>query len=189
MQDWRFLEKFLLSFFSFFFSHAIKSIFPISLTFDSVTVILVVVGWGAVESSIVVLSYYGAWGWGYEEYYGLWRKENFERLNVWLPWGFDILNGKWYFGRAKLQEKKMTFFFFFFFILLLFFFMNYQKIRNTPWIINSTKIKHSTTKDNHFSSFRQSKRLKQTVNGSCAVLYGGMLEDDGSSWRKKGRWW
>jgi hypothetical protein len=25
----------------------------------------------------------------------------------------------------------------------------------------------------------------QTVNGSCAVLYGGMLEDDGSSWGEK----
>jgi hypothetical protein len=32
---------------------------------------------------------------------------------------------------------------------------------------------------------RQSKGLKQTVNGSCAVLYGGMLEDDGSSWGEK----
>jgi hypothetical protein len=31
---------------------------------------------------------------------------------------------------------------------------------------NSTKIEHSTTKDNHFPPFRQSKGLKQTVNGS-----------------------
>jgi hypothetical protein len=36
-----------------------------------------------------------------------------------------------------------------------------------------------------FPPFRQSKRLKQTVNGSCAVLYGGMLEYDGSSWGEK----
>jgi hypothetical protein len=54
-----------------------------------------------------------------------------------------------------------------------------------PRTTNSTKIEHSTTKDNHFPPFCQSKRLKQTVNGSCAVLYGGMLEDDGSSWEKK----
>jgi len=33
-----------------------------------------------------------------------------------------------------------------------------------------------------FPPFRQSKGLKQTVNGSYAVLYGGMLEDDVSSW-------
>jgi hypothetical protein len=27
--------------------------------------------------------------------------------------------------------------------------------------------------------------LKETVNGSCAVLHGGMLEDGGSSWGEK----
>jgi hypothetical protein len=51
-----------------------------------------------------------------------------------------------------------------------------------PWITNSTKIEHSTTKDNHFSLFRQLEGLKETVNGSCAVLHGGMLKDGGSSW-------
>jgi hypothetical protein len=35
-----------------------------------------------------------------------------------------------------------------------------------PWTTNSTKIEHSTTKDNHFPPIRQSKGLKQTVNGS-----------------------
>jgi hypothetical protein len=34
----------------------------------------------------------------------------------------------------------------------------------SPQTTNSTKMKHSTTKDNLFPSFRQSKRLKQTVN-------------------------
>jgi hypothetical protein len=54
-----------------------------------------------------------------------------------------------------------------------------------PWTTNSTKIEHSTIKDNHFSIFRQLEGLKETVNGSCAVLHGGILEDGGSSWRKK----
>jgi len=34
------------------------------------------------------------------------------------------------------------------------------------WTTNSTKIEHSTTKDNQFSPVRQSNGLKQTVNGS-----------------------
>jgi len=51
-----------------------------------------------------------------------------------------------------------------------------------PWTTNSTKIEHSTTKDNHFPPFCQLEGLKETVNGSCAVLHGGMLEDSGSSW-------
>jgi len=54
-----------------------------------------------------------------------------------------------------------------------------------PWTTNSTKIKHSTTKDNHFFPFCQLEGLKETVNVSCAVLYGGMLEDGGSSWGEK----
>jgi hypothetical protein len=54
-----------------------------------------------------------------------------------------------------------------------------------PWTTNSTKIEHSTTKDNHFLPFRQLEGLKETVNGSCAVLHGGMLEDGGSSWGEK----
>jgi hypothetical protein len=50
---------------------------------------------------------------------------------------------------------------------------------------------HSTTKDNYFPPFRQLKGLKETVNGSCAVLHGacwkivivhgGKEEDGGSS--------
>jgi len=35
--------------------------------------------------------------------------------------------------------------------------------------------------DQNFSPFRQLEGLKETVNGSCAVLHGGMLEDSGSS--------
>jgi len=35
-----------------------------------------------------------------------------------------------------------------------------------PWTTNSTKIEHSTTKYSHFPPFRQSKGLKQTINGS-----------------------
>jgi hypothetical protein len=54
-----------------------------------------------------------------------------------------------------------------------------------PWTTNSTKIEHSTTKDNHFPPFYQLEGLKETVNGSCAVLHGGMLEDGGSSWGEK----
>jgi hypothetical protein len=38
-----------------------------------------------------------------------------------------------------------------------------------------------------FSPFHQLEGLKETVNGSCAILHGGMLEDDGSSWGKRGR--
>jgi hypothetical protein len=53
------------------------------------------------------------------------------------------------------------------------------------WTTNSTKIEHSTTKDNHFSPFRQLEGLKETVNRSCAVLHGGMLEDGGCSWGGK----
>jgi hypothetical protein len=54
-----------------------------------------------------------------------------------------------------------------------------------PWTTNSTKIEHLITKDNHFPPFRQLEGLKEIVNGSCAVLRGGMLEDGGSSWEKK----
>jgi hypothetical protein len=54
-----------------------------------------------------------------------------------------------------------------------------------PWTINSTKIEHSTTKDNHFPPFCQLEGLKETVKWSCAVLHGGMLENDGSSWGEK----
>jgi hypothetical protein len=41
-----------------------------------------------------------------------------------------------------------------------------KKCAMPPWPTNSTKIEHSTTKDNPFPPFCQSKRLKQTVNGS-----------------------
>jgi hypothetical protein len=41
-----------------------------------------------------------------------------------------------------------------------------KKCTMPPWTTNSTKIEHSITKDNPFLSFRQSKGLKQTVNGS-----------------------
>jgi hypothetical protein len=54
-----------------------------------------------------------------------------------------------------------------------------------PWTTNSTKIEHSTTKDNHFPPFYQLEGLKETVNESSAVLHGGMLEDGGSSWGEK----
>jgi hypothetical protein len=53
--------------------------------------------------------------------------------------------------------------------------MNYQKMRDAPMDyqrIYSTKIEHSTTKDNHFLPFCQLEGLKETVNGLCAVLHG-----------------
>jgi hypothetical protein len=36
-----------------------------------------------------------------------------------------------------------------------------------------------------FFPFHQLEGLKETVNGSCAVLHEGMLEDSGSSWEGK----
>jgi len=41
-----------------------------------------------------------------------------------------------------------------------------KKCAMPPWTTNSTKIEHSTTKDNHFPPIRQSKGLKQTINES-----------------------
>jgi len=61
--------------------------------------------------------------------------------------------------------------------------MNYQKMRDAP--MNYQLDQNSTTKDNHFPPFRQLEGLKEIVNGSCAVLRGGMLEDGDSSWGKK----
>jgi hypothetical protein len=63
--------------------------------------------------------------------------------------------------------------------------MNYQKMRDAPMNYQLDQIEHSTTKDNHFSPFRQLEVLKETVNESCAVLHWGMLEDGGSSWGEK----
>jgi hypothetical protein len=63
--------------------------------------------------------------------------------------------------------------------------MNYKKMRDAPMNYQLDQ----NTIDNHFSHFCQLEGLKETVNGSCAVLPWGMLEDSGSSWGERGRWW
>jgi hypothetical protein len=63
--------------------------------------------------------------------------------------------------------------------------MNYQKIRDAPMNYQLNKNRAFNYQRQPFSHFRQLEGLKETVNGSCAVLHGGMLEDSGSSWGKK----
>jgi hypothetical protein len=63
--------------------------------------------------------------------------------------------------------------------------MNYKKMRNAPMNYQLNQNRAFNYQDNHFPPFRQLERLKETVNGSCAVLHGGMLEDSGSSWGKE----
>jgi hypothetical protein len=63
--------------------------------------------------------------------------------------------------------------------------MNYQKMRNAPMNYQLDQNRAFNYQRQPIYPFRQSKGLKQTVNGSCAVLYGGMLKDDGSSWGEK----
>jgi hypothetical protein len=60
--------------------------------------------------------------------------------------------------------------------------MNYQKMRDTPMNYQFNQNKAFNYQKQPFSPFRQLEGLKETVNGSCAVLHEGMLEDGGSSW-------
>jgi hypothetical protein len=60
--------------------------------------------------------------------------------------------------------------------------MNYQKMCNAPM---NYQLDQNRAFNYQRQPYLQSKGLKQTVNGSCAVLYEGMLEDDGSSWGEK----
>jgi hypothetical protein len=63
--------------------------------------------------------------------------------------------------------------------------MNYQKMRDTPMNYQFDQNKSFNYQRQLFFPFRQLEGLKKTVNGSCAILHGGMLEDGGSSWREK----
>jgi hypothetical protein len=62
--------------------------------------------------------------------------------------------------------------------------MNYQKMSDTPMNYQLDQNKAFNYQRQPFSPFRQLEGLKETVNGSCAVLHGGMLEDGGSSWEE-----
>jgi hypothetical protein len=53
--------------------------------------------------------------------------------------------------------------------------MNYQKMRDTPMNYQLDQNKAFNYQRQPFSSFRQLEGLKETVNGSCAVLHGGMF--------------
>jgi hypothetical protein len=59
--------------------------------------------------------------------------------------------------------------------------MNYQKMRDTPMNYQLDQNKAFNYQRQPFFPFRQLEGLKETVNGSCAILHGGML-DCGSSW-------
>jgi hypothetical protein len=63
--------------------------------------------------------------------------------------------------------------------------MNYQKMHNASMTYQLDQNRAFNYKNNHFPPFRRLEGLKETVNGLCAVLHGGMLEDGGSSWGKK----
>jgi hypothetical protein len=67
--------------------------------------------------------------------------------------------------------------------------MNYQKMRDTPMNYQLDQNKAFNYERQPFFPFRQLEGLKEIVNGSCAVLHGGMLKDDDSSWGEIGRWW
>jgi hypothetical protein len=60
--------------------------------------------------------------------------------------------------------------------------MNYQLLRkaSTNYQLNQNRAFNYQTQP--FSPLPSVRGLKQTVNGSRAVLHGGMLEDGGSSW-------
>jgi len=63
--------------------------------------------------------------------------------------------------------------------------MNYQKMRDAPLNYQLDQNRAFNYQRQPFSPFRQLEGLKEIVNGLCAVLRGGMLEDGGSSWGKK----
>jgi hypothetical protein len=60
--------------------------------------------------------------------------------------------------------------------------MNYQKMCNTLINYQLDQNKAFNYQRQPFFHFHQLEVLKETVNGSCAVLHGGMLEECGSSW-------
>jgi hypothetical protein len=63
--------------------------------------------------------------------------------------------------------------------------MNYQKMSNNPMNYQLDQKRAFNYQRQPFSPFCQLEGLKETVNGSCAVLHGGMLEDGGSSLGEK----
>jgi hypothetical protein len=65
--------------------------------------------------------------------------------------------------------------------------MNYQKMCDAPMNYQLDQNRAFNYQRQPFFPFRQLKGLKETV--TYTVLHGGMLEDGGSSWGKRGRWW
>jgi len=63
--------------------------------------------------------------------------------------------------------------------------MNYQKMRNAPMNYQLNQNRAFNYQRQPFFPLPSVKGVKTNVNGSCAVLYGGMLEDDDSSWGEK----
>jgi hypothetical protein len=65
--------------------------------------------------------------------------------------------------------------------------MNYQKMRDAPMNYQFDQNRAFNYQRQQFSPLPLVRGVKKKVNGSCAVLHGGMLEDGGSSWGKRGR--
>jgi hypothetical protein len=65
--------------------------------------------------------------------------------------------------------------------------MNYQKMSDAPMNYQLDQNRAFNYQRQLFSPFCQLDGLKETVNGSCAVLHVSMLEDSGSSWGERRR--
>jgi len=63
--------------------------------------------------------------------------------------------------------------------------MNYQKMCDAPMNYQLDQNRAFNYQRQPFFSLPSVRGVKKIVNGSCAVLRGGMLEDGGSSWGKK----
>jgi hypothetical protein len=63
--------------------------------------------------------------------------------------------------------------------------MNYQKMRDAPMNYQLDQNRALNYQRQPFFPIPSVERLKETVNGSCAVLHGGMLEDSDSLWGGK----
>jgi hypothetical protein len=60
--------------------------------------------------------------------------------------------------------------------------MNYQKMRDAPMNYQLDQNRAFNYQRQQFFPLPSVREIKKKVNGSCAVLHGGMLEDGGSSW-------
>jgi hypothetical protein len=67
--------------------------------------------------------------------------------------------------------------------------MNYQLLCKAPTNYQFDQNRAFNYQTQLFSPLPSIRGLKQTVNGSYAVLHGGMLEDGGRSCGHVGRWW